>query len=53
MIVLSGHDEPAIQKLAVELGADAFLLKPWEEDELLELAAKLIGAGRANAGRSA
>jgi DNA-binding response OmpR family regulator len=43
VIVLSGNDEPVVRQLALELGADAFLLKPWEEDELLALAARLTG----------
>jgi two-component system, sensor histidine kinase len=42
IIVLSGNDEPAVRERALELGADAFVLKPWEEDELLELAQRLI-----------
>ena len=46
IIVLSGNDEPAVRQRALELGADAFVLKPWEEDELLELAARLIGGLR-------
>lgn len=44
VIVLSGHDEPAVRQLALDLGADAFLLKPWEADELLELAERLSAA---------
>jgi DNA-binding response OmpR family regulator len=51
VIALSGHDESAVRTVAVELGADAFMLKPWEEDELLELAAKLtaeVKAGRSD-----
>ncbi len=44
IIVLSGHDEPAVRQVALELGADAFLLKPWEEDELLALARSLTAA---------
>ncbi len=44
VIVLSGHDEPAVRQLALDLGADAFLLKPWEEDELIALAERLIAA---------
>lgn len=43
IIVLSGHDEPAIRQRALDLGADAFLLKPWDPDELVQLAAELIG----------
>ncbi len=42
VIVLSGHDEVAVQQLAISLGADAFVLKPWEEDELLATASRLI-----------
>jgi DNA-binding response OmpR family regulator len=41
VIVLSGHDEPAVRQVALELGADAFLIKPWEEDELIALAQSL------------
>jgi DNA-binding response OmpR family regulator len=44
VIVLSGHDEPAVRQVALELGADAFLLKPWEEDELMALAQSLTAA---------
>ena len=44
IIVLSGHDEPAVRQVALELGADAFLLKPWEEDELMALAQSLTAA---------
>ena len=44
VIVLSGHDEPAVRQLALELGADAFLLKPWEEEDLMALAERLIAA---------
>ena len=47
IIVLSGNDEPAVRQRALELGADAFVLKPWEEDELLELAERLIEERRA------
>jgi CheY-like chemotaxis protein len=46
IIVLSGNDEPAVRQRALELGADAFVLKPWEEDELLELAERLIAERR-------
>ncbi len=45
VIVLSGHDEPAVRQVALELGADAFLLKPWEEDELMALAQTLTARG--------
>lgn len=41
IIVLSGHDEPSVRDRALELGADAFLVKPWEPDELLALAERL------------
>jgi DNA-binding response OmpR family regulator len=34
VIVISGHDEPAIRTLAFQLGADHFLLKPWDCDKL-------------------
>ena len=44
VIVLSGHDEPAVRQVALELGADAFLLKPWEEDELMALAQSLTAS---------
>jgi CheY-like chemotaxis protein len=47
IIVLSGNDEPAVRQRALELGADAFVLKPWEEDELLELAERLIAERQA------
>jgi CheY-like chemotaxis protein len=50
IIVLSGNDEPAVRQRALELGADAFVLKPWEDDELLELAERLIAERRARAG---
>jgi CheY-like chemotaxis protein len=50
IIVLSGNDEPAVRDRALELGADAFVLKPWEEDELLELAERLIADRRGAAG---
>jgi DNA-binding response OmpR family regulator len=42
VIVLSGHDEAAVRQVALELGADAFMLKPWEEDELMAVAQRLI-----------
>ncbi len=46
VIVLSGDDSPAMRQRALELGADAFMVKPWEPDELLELAVGLA-AGEA------
>jgi CheY-like chemotaxis protein len=46
IIVLSGNDEPGVRQRALELGADAFVLKPWDEDELLELAERLIDERR-------
>ena len=46
IIVLSGSDEPGVRQRALDLGADAFVLKPWEEDELLELAERLIAERR-------
>ena len=33
-----------VRQVALELGADAFLLKPWEEDELMALAQSLTAA---------
>jgi DNA-binding response OmpR family regulator len=47
IIVLSGDDEPSVRRRALELGAAAFLLKPWDPDELLELGDRLIAARRA------
>jgi DNA-binding response OmpR family regulator len=42
IIVVSGDHSPAIRQRALELGADAFLLKPWEPDELVELADSVL-----------
>jgi two-component system alkaline phosphatase synthesis response regulator PhoP len=44
VIVLSGHDEPAIRELALALGADGFLPKPWDREELCSLTERLIGS---------
>jgi CheY-like chemotaxis protein len=50
VIALSGDDAPAMRQQALKLGADAFLAKPWDPDELLELAARLTSAGRSGGG---
>jgi DNA-binding response OmpR family regulator len=44
IIVLSGDDAPAVRQRALELGADAFMVKPWDPDDLLDVAQRLIGA---------
>ncbi|MEZ0536448.1 response regulator [Caldicellulosiruptoraceae bacterium PP1] len=36
MIILSGHDEFAYAKIAIENGAKAYILKPFEKSELTE-----------------
>lgn len=46
IIVVSGDDEPVVQQRALEIGAKAFLVKPWEPDELLALAERLIDERR-------
>ena len=46
IIVISGDDEPAMRRRAIELGADAYLVKPWDHDELLALAERLTAARR-------
>jgi DNA-binding response OmpR family regulator len=43
IIVLCADHAPAVRQRALELGADAFLTKPWDPDKLLELADRLIG----------
>ncbi len=43
IIVLSGDDSPGIRERAFELGADEVVVKPWDPDELLELAERLLG----------
>lgn len=42
VMVLSGHDEPAIRNLALDLGAAGFLTKPWDPEDLRELTNTLI-----------
>jgi len=42
VIAISGHAEPAIRTLAFQLGADHFLLKPWDCDELRRVADALL-----------
>jgi DNA-binding response OmpR family regulator len=41
VIVMSGSDETAIRELATALGADSFLLKPWDVDELRQVTEQL------------
>ncbi|MGH2833360.1 MAG: response regulator [Solirubrobacteraceae bacterium] len=43
VIVLSGHDDPAICQLALSLGADGFLVKPWDREELCSMSEQLMG----------
>lgn len=43
VIVLSGHDDPPIRELALSLGADGFLTKPWDREELCSLSQRLMG----------
>lgn len=47
VIVLSGHDDPAIHRLALSLGADGFLVKPWDREELCSLSEQLLGRAEA------
>jgi len=48
VIAISGHNEPAIRTLAFQLGADHFLLKPWDCDELRRVTDALIHGERAS-----
>jgi DNA-binding response OmpR family regulator len=41
LVLVSGR--PEVQRLADEVGADAFLYKPFDVDELLTLVARLLG----------
>jgi len=50
IVALSGDDEPVVRDRALQLGADAFLLKPWEPDELIELVERLMAGRRTAAG---
>jgi len=50
IIALSGDDEPVIRRRSLELGADAFLLKPWEPDELIELVERVLSERGVGAG---
>lgn len=43
VIILSGHDDQSIRELALSLGADGFLAKPWDREELCSLSAQLMG----------
>ena len=43
VIVVSGRDLPANKERALQLGAKAFIQKPWNDNELLALIGKLSG----------
>lgn len=43
VIVVSGRALPGNRDRALRFGARAFLQKPWNDDELLALVAKLVG----------
>jgi CheY-like chemotaxis protein len=43
VIVVSGRDLRGNKERALKLGAAAFLQKPWDDDELLSLIARLLG----------
>jgi len=51
IILLSGDDSVAVRQRALELGADAFLAKPWDPDELLQVVERLVRDVRSKAGR--
>ena len=44
VIVLTGHGGSSDKKLSMELGAKVFFRKPFEHDELVEAASKLVEA---------
>lgn len=50
VVVITAHDEPGTAERALKLGAAAYLLKPLDEDALLEGVRSAIQGGRA--GRS-
>ena len=41
IVVLSGMDDPAVRRLALEAGADAFMTKPFDRSELRECLARM------------
>jgi CheY-like chemotaxis protein len=43
VIVVSGRDLRGNKERALKAGAKAFVQKPWDDDELLELIARLLG----------
>ena len=43
VIVVSGRDLRGNKERALKVGAAAFLQKPWDDDELLSLIARLLG----------
>jgi CheY-like chemotaxis protein len=43
VIVVSGRDVRANKERALKAGARAFVQKPWDDDELLTLIARLLG----------
>jgi len=43
IVVVSGRDAHGNRDRALEAGADAFLQKPWNDDELLAIIAGLLG----------
>jgi len=43
IVVVSGRDAHGNRDRALEAGADAFLQKPWNDDELLAIIAELLG----------
>lgn len=46
VIVVSGNTDPAVQHRVLALGAQWFLTKPYEVDDLLHLVDSSLGAGR-------
>jgi CheY-like chemotaxis protein len=49
LIAVSGHTESGIREQALELGAGAYLLKPYEPEDVVELAQRLVAARAATA----
>lgn len=49
VIAMSGSDEAAIRDVSIQLGADAFMLKPWDIDELTQMVEELTHPGAAGA----